>query len=296
VPTRIPSSTSFIQQQSLLQSLAVSVSKMGKIQLHEHTQSYRAISTKSPHGLKCLKALFSEYDSPDPDATKLYDLFAKDFQDHVNGEDRSVSRDEAIETILASRSRCTKHQIDLKHASCIEHSGTSQTVYFEAIRFVVPVDANTLNWIRVPVSGRLDVRITPNKFSLKDAVAQIVARRRTADNSELVRQGLNPLTLVPVNMGQGPSPLAANANASGNADVNMIQPATTSSTNTSPVIELPAATKVVHTTTAASLGSGSESRSELPPYQSPTHTHSKSTGTPTFTSGSSLDGSKELAS
>jgi hypothetical protein len=52
---------------------------MGKVVVHEHTGSYQAITTKSPHGLQCLKKLFLEYDHETPNRGLLENLFARDF-------------------------------------------------------------------------------------------------------------------------------------------------------------------------------------------------------------------------
>jgi len=54
-------------------------STMPKVQVHEHTSSYQAITTKSPHGFQCLKRLFLEYDHDVPNRAMLENLLARDF-------------------------------------------------------------------------------------------------------------------------------------------------------------------------------------------------------------------------
>ncbi|EXJ78833.1 hypothetical protein A1O1_09235 [Capronia coronata CBS 617.96] len=234
---------------------------MGKVQVHEHTLSYQAISPKSPYGLRCLKTLFTEYDNAEPSRLSLNSLLSKDFQDNENGNDRSVGRDEAIESIISSRARCSRHQIDLKYACCIEHSTSRQTVFFEAVRFMV-VNGDS-DWRRIPISGRLEVRIKDNMFSLRDAVAEIVSRRMTSDTSQLLRKDLSRTSSTPLSPAESPMSIVGRSTS---------QSALTGSGAT----ELPG------------ISTTSIDNRTLPPYQSPT------AGTPTFASGSSTDGEQTL--
>jgi hypothetical protein len=39
--------------------------------------------------------------------------------------------------IISSRQRCSRHQIDLKRAICIEHDAKKQEVLFEGVRFML---------------------------------------------------------------------------------------------------------------------------------------------------------------
>ncbi|KIW20967.1 hypothetical protein PV08_01546 [Exophiala spinifera] len=230
-----------------------------KVHVTEHTGSYNAISHKSPHGLQCLKILFSEYDSSNPSRLALNDLLTADFQDNTNGSDRNTGREETIDTIISSRAKCTRHQIDLKHAWCIENSGSSHTVFFEAVRFMI-LDGDQ-DWTRVPLSGRIEVKVKENRFTLKDAVAQISSRRMTSDASQLVKKDLSRTATtktVPLSPAQTPS-----------LD---LQPSTSNLVLGS-VSELPAAHNV--STEIKSPPSYRKSQS--------------SKGEPTVTSGSSLD-------
>ncbi|KEF53347.1 uncharacterized protein A1O9_10322, partial [Exophiala aquamarina CBS 119918] len=169
---------------------------MPKVQFFEHVGSYAAISKKAPQGFQCLKQLLSFYDSDNPNRTALDALLAPGFHDTENGSDRTISRAEAIEDILTTRDKYRKHQFDLKHAYCLEHTGSHHTVFFESVRFLSVVGSN--DWIKVPVSGRLEVKVTENKFTLKDAVAIITARAMTSDTSQLVARDLQKAVGSPV--------------------------------------------------------------------------------------------------
>ncbi|KAJ9613582.1 hypothetical protein H2200_003524 [Cladophialophora chaetospira] len=174
---------------------------MGKVQIHEHTTSYQAITTKSPHGLQCLKKLFLEYDNETPSRASLDSLLARDFTDNENESERSIGREESIENIISNRKRCSRHQMDLKRAVCIEHDAKRQEVLFEGVRFMLfpfeddrglelPIVEDKGDWIRVPFSGRIEVRTKENRYTLKEAVIEIVSRRWTVDNSQLVKREL----------------------------------------------------------------------------------------------------------
>ncbi|KIX08652.1 uncharacterized protein Z518_03309 [Rhinocladiella mackenziei CBS 650.93] len=241
---------------------------MGKIQVQEHTQSYQAISTKSPHGLRCLKVLFSEYDSSQPSRLILNSLFAKDFQDNENGTDRSVGRDEAIDNIISSRARCTKHQMDLKHAWCVENSGSSHTVFFEGIRFMF-LDGDS-DWTRVPFSGRIEVRIKENRFTLKDAVVEVVTRRMTSDTGQLVSRDLQQ---------QRPQ-----RRTSSSSPISPIESPMGTLRRSTSKIAIPAVSELPAVTTSLM-----ETKS-LPSYQSSELLKGAAIGTPTVISGSSGDG------
>ena len=174
---------------------------MPKVQVYEHTTSYQAITSKSPHGLRCLKTLFLEYDNPDPNRSVLQNLLARDFTDNENESTRSIGRDEAIEHIISTRQKCSRHQIDLKRAMCIEHEGRRQEVFFEGVRHMLlsfpedredelPIVEDKGDWIRVPFSGRIEVRVKENRFTLKESIIEVVARRLTEDKSALVKRDL----------------------------------------------------------------------------------------------------------
>lgn len=161
---------------------------MGKVHFHSHVGSYANISNKAAQGLQSLRALLSEYDNENPTRIYLCELLAHNFHDIENGSDRAITREEAIQNIISTRSKCAKHQFDLKHAWCVENSGTSQTVFFESIRFLL-LKGDT-EWIRIPIAGRLEVSVTENKWTLKDAKSVITARSLTFDNSQLLARGL----------------------------------------------------------------------------------------------------------
>ncbi|OQU97447.1 hypothetical protein CLAIMM_03378 [Cladophialophora immunda] len=247
---------------------------MSKVQLHDHSASYHAITTKSPQGLQCLKRLFLEYDNANPSRANLNSLFSRDFTDNENESERNIGRDEAIETIISTRAKCSRHQIDLKRATCLVNSGSSHTVFFEGVRFMMfaatpdgsdaelPVVEDRSNWTRVPFSGRMDVRVKENKFSLKEAVAEIVSRRVTSDNSVLVKRDLMARTNSMPFGSPAESPLAR-----------------LQSTSTSQV-GLPANVSELPAVISTPLGD----TKSLPAYPS------SATGTPTVTSGSSVDG------
>ncbi|EXJ63378.1 uncharacterized protein A1O5_11427 [Cladophialophora psammophila CBS 110553] len=167
---------------------------MSKVQLHDHTASYHAITTKSPQGLQCLKRLFLEYDNANPSRANLNRLFSRDFTDNENESERNIGRDEAIQTIISTRAKCSRHQIDLKRATCLVNSGSSHTVFFEGVRFMMfaapqesgsdaepSVVEDKSDWTRVPFAGRIEVRVKENKFSLKEAVAEIYLNKEGLD-------------------------------------------------------------------------------------------------------------------
>ncbi len=253
-----------------------------KVHLYEHGLSYPAISSTNkatPHGLLCLKALFEEYDSSVPSRTRLTELFTPDFQDNMNGSDRSFGRDETIEAIIQSRRRCSRHQIDLKHAWCVEHSSQHHTVFFEAVRFMF-LEGDT-DWTKVPIAGRIEVRIKDNRFSLKDAVAQIATRRLTSDTSHLVKKEFT-LSSSPI------SPAQTAADSIGQSSA-FHQSTSNSQTALPPppplgnnVKELPASISTF----------GMNDTKSLPPYTAPSPSESSrvapTTRTPTLTSGSSV--------
>lgn len=157
---------------------------MPKVTLTEHVGSYTAISKKMPQGLQALKLLLSLYDLDVPDRAALEELLAPSFHETENGSDRTISRSEAIEAIVTIRDKYSKHQFDLKHAYCMEYTGSHHTVFFEGVRFLF-LQGST-NWVKVPVSGKLDVKITQNRLMLKDAVVVITARTMTSDTSQVV--------------------------------------------------------------------------------------------------------------
>ncbi|OCT45328.1 hypothetical protein CLCR_06035 [Cladophialophora carrionii] len=258
---------------------------MPKVQIHEHTTSYHAITTKSPHGFQCLKKLFLEYDSGNPSRPALEGLLARDFTDNENESERSIGREEAIVNIASSRQRCSRHQIDLKRAICIEHDAKRHEVLFEGVRFMlfssdrnreveIPVVADKGEWIRVPFSGRIEVRVKENKFSMKDAVIEIVSRRWTIDNSQLVKREI--VARKPVEPGSDTGPVSPMSNASGSLQM-------TQSTST-PQIGLPGGVSELPAALSGLIMTDSKS---LPPYP-----HS-ATGTSTV-SGSSIDGGDKI--
>lgn len=161
---------------------------MTKVTLTEHVGSYTAISKKAPQGLQALKLLLSIYDLEVPNRAVLDELLAPGFHDTETGSDRTISRHEAIEVILTTREKYTKHQFDLKHAYCLEYTGSHHTVFFEAVRFLFP--PGSTEWVKVPVSGKLEVKITQNRLMLKDAVVVITARTMTSDTSQLVARDM----------------------------------------------------------------------------------------------------------
>lgn len=54
----------------------------------------------------------------------------------------------------------------------------------------LPVVEDKGEWIRVPFSGRIEVRVKENKFTLKEAVIEVVGRRWTVDHSHMVKRGM----------------------------------------------------------------------------------------------------------
>jgi len=255
---------------------------MPKVQIHEHTTSYQAITTKSPHGFICLKKLFLEYDNPEPSRAALESLFARDFTDNENESTRSIGREEAIEHIISIRQKCSRHQTDLKRAICIEHDDhKKQEVLFEGVRFMqmsspgepepdTPMsdDRDRGDWTRVPFSGRLEVRVKENRFRLKDAVIEVVSRRTVEDKSALVKKDMLLRNAQITMNSMGPvSPLSEGRLSE--PMLHRYQTASTSQVGLPPVgaTELPAASATIP----------ADNRS-LPPYQS--------TGTRTPTEGS----------
>lgn len=233
---------------------------MPKVQFHEHVGAYAAISKKAPQGFQCLKLLLSMYDAESPNRMVLNDLLAPGFQDTENGSDRSISRDEAIDAILTTREKYIKHQFDLKHAYCLEHTNSHHTVFFESVRFLL-VKGST-DWIKVPVSGRLEVKVSENRFTLKDAVAIITARAMTSDTSQLVARELQKSPRSPVTPAEFPD-LAANQS--------------TTKVEVPSVPELPAAVAVP------------QEEKPLPGLRPANSTTTGVTRTPTVTSGSSAE-------
>ena len=57
--------------------------------------------------------------------------------DNENESERSIGREETIQNIISSRHQCTRHQMDLKRAVCIEHEPKRQEVLFEGVRFML---------------------------------------------------------------------------------------------------------------------------------------------------------------
>lgn len=161
---------------------------MPKVTLTEHVGSYTAISKKMPQGLQALKLLLSIYDLDVPNRALLEELLAPSFHDTETGSDRTISRNEAIDAIATIREKYSKHQFDLKHAYCMEYTGSHHSVFFDAVRFLF-LQSST-NYIKVPVSGKIDVKITQNRLMLKDAVVVITARTMTSDTSQLVAKDL----------------------------------------------------------------------------------------------------------
>ncbi|KAK6384619.1 hypothetical protein LTS17_002182 [Exophiala oligosperma] len=206
-----------------------------KVHVTEHTGAYNAISHKSPHGLQCLKILFSEYDSSNPSRMALNDLLTVDFQDNTNGSDRNTG----------------------------QNSGSSQTVFFEAVRFMV-LDGDE-DWTRIPLSGRIEVKVKENRFKLKDAVAQISSRRMTSDASQLVKRDLSR-TATTTTLPMSPAHTSS-------VD---LQPST-SQLVLANVPELPAANNTPSDTKSPPSYRKSQSSKDGP------------TRTPTVTSGSSVD-------
>ena len=170
---------------------------LSRSQVREHTGTYQTVGTNAPYGLQCLKNLFEEEDSSSPDRAKLKTILAKDFRDLENGNERSKAREDVIELIMSRRSRYSKYQTDLTQAWCITNSNKTQTVLFEAIRFIV-LQRDT-EWVRIPLAGRLEVR--PCTIDGK-ASGEVVLRKLTMDLSAFWKRKANleniSTTLVPV--------------------------------------------------------------------------------------------------
>ncbi|KAK5044437.1 hypothetical protein LTR84_011251 [Exophiala bonariae] len=241
---------------------------MPKVTLTEHVGSYTAISKKMPQGLQALKLLLSLYDLDIPDRAALEELLAPSFHETENGSDRTISRSEVIEAIVTIRDKYSKHQFDLKHAYCMEYTGSHHTVFFEAVRFLF-LQGST-NWVKVPVSGKLDVKITQNRLMLKDAVVVITARTMTSDTSQVVARDLMQSPRSPTLTSDLPD-LTANRSS-----VRLDTPS---------VPELPAAVAVPR------------EEKPLPGLRTTGSSNTGVTRTPTVTSGSSaeLDGSTKAS-
>ncbi|KAI1608193.1 hypothetical protein EDD37DRAFT_185542 [Exophiala viscosa] len=247
-----------------------------KVYVTEHTLSYTSISNKSPQGLQCLKSLFFQYDSPNPSRMELNHLLAPDFQDNTNGSDRNVGREETVDAIVSARTTCIKHQIDLKHAWCIENSGSSHTVFFEAARFML-MEGDS-DWTKVPISGRIEVKIKENRFKMKDAIAQITSRRMTSDASQLVRRGVQRMSTMPLSPAETPfSPRETPSSPAAETSSSNSQPST-SRYNFPSASELPAIRTTSH-----------KADETLPAYNSPSKDVDISNGSPTLMSGSSSE-------
>jgi hypothetical protein len=82
-----------------------------------------------------------------------------------------------------------------------------------------PMGEDKGSWIRVPFAGRLEVRVKENRFTLKDAFAEIVSRRWTVDNSQLVKRQMTERrgTQISRTQTQPVSPLLDELPASGSA-------------------------------------------------------------------------------
>src|SRR5262249_11706661 len=101
------------------------------------------------------------------------------------------------------------------------------------------------------------------RFSLKEAVAEIATRKMTSDNSQLVKRDLTRSSLTAISPVESP--------------VSNLQHST-SQVGLPGVPELPA------------VASALADNKSLPPYNSPEPVKGASTGTPTATTGSSVDG------
>ena len=249
-----------------------------KVYVTEHTLSYTSISNKSPQGLQCLKSLFFQYDSANPSRMELNHLLAPDFQDNTNGSDRNVGREETVDAIVSTRTTCTKHQIDLKHAWCIENSGSSHTVFFEAARFMM-MEGDS-DWTKVPISGRIEVKIKENRFKMKDAIAQITSRRMTSDASQLVRRGVQRMSTMPLSPAETPlpfSPRETPLSPAADTSSSTSQPST-SRYNFPSASELPALHTASH-----------KPDETLPAYNSPSQDVDIIKQSPTLISGSSSE-------
>ncbi|PVI01159.1 hypothetical protein DM02DRAFT_654808 [Periconia macrospinosa] len=154
-----------------------------RAQVREHTGSYQTITAASPVGLQCLKAFFEEEDSMSPNGVKLKTILAKDFRQFENGNERSRSRDVVIGLITSRKTRYRNYQTDIAQAWCVMNHNKTHTVLFEGIRFVVLL--NDTEWIRIPLSGRIEVR--PITINGKDT-GEVVLRKMTFDLSTFWRR------------------------------------------------------------------------------------------------------------
>lgn len=117
------------------------------------------------------------------------------------------------------------------------------------------------DWTKVPVSGRIEVKIKENRFSLKDAIAQITSRTMTSDASQLVKRESRRVSSMPISPAETPfSTLQTPA----------------SRFNFSPASELPA----LHTTTP-------KAEDTLLTHHSPSYDVDTTNGSLTMVSGSS---------
>jgi hypothetical protein len=170
-----------------------STAMLSRSQVREHTGTYQTVASNAPYGLQCLKNLFEQEDSSSPDKAKLETVLAKDFRDLENGNERSKSREDIIELIMSRRSRYSKYQTDLTRAWCITNSNKTQTVLFESIRFIV-LQRDT-EWIRIPLSGRLEVRACTVDGK---AGGEIVLRKLTMDLSAFWKRKAELESISPI--------------------------------------------------------------------------------------------------
>lgn len=154
------------------------MSLLGRTQVREHTGSYQTIQVNAPLGLQCLKSLLEEEDSRNPNRSKLSTTLAKDFRDLENGSERSKGREDIIELITSKHTRYRKYQTDLAHTWCITNANKTQTVLFEGIRFIM-LQKDT-EWIRIPLSGRIEVRSTVLNGKTS---GEVIQRKVTLDSS-----------------------------------------------------------------------------------------------------------------
>lgn len=145
-------------------------------QVRTHTGSYQTIASNAPIGLLCFRDLFEQEDAVAPNKQHLESVLARDFRDLENGTERSKARQDVINAIMTRRSRYSKYQTDISQCWCITNPDKSQTVLFEGIRFMMFIHDD--EWVRVPLSGRLEVR--PATRNGKSA-GEIVQRKMTTD-------------------------------------------------------------------------------------------------------------------
>lgn len=145
-------------------------------QVRTHTGSYQTIASNAPIGLLCFRDLFEQEDATTPNKQHIESVLARDFRDLENGTERSRARQDVINAIMTRRSRYSKYQTDISQCWCITNPDKSQTVLFEGIRFIMFIHDD--EWVRVPLSGRLEVRpATRNGRS----AGEIVQRKMTTD-------------------------------------------------------------------------------------------------------------------